>query len=282
MPSFTKKNFDRLNRACVFASALICLCLLTGATPAGAADAPVDKPLQGGVDESWIPTDRVPLNEWKNNVAPRLREGLKWSDSLLPQQNTEIVWLHIPTWLAGQWHTESASFISSSGGKIGESAAYLSRHNDSFGCQRDRAGGIWHLMRFPTVSSTLADGAISYFIDFTMSGNSKNAFHINFDVDDVEVVVNKSDQHIQSVRKRHDATSWIKIGPNVSADDLMTINGATSKNGTIRSQPNLVSPFKRVDGLADGYDVKSSLNHFLVTNGNADLVPISSEKKSTE
>jgi hypothetical protein len=234
------------------------------------------KPLVGGVDESWVPSDRVPLAEWKNMVSPRLQPGLTWNENLLPQLNTEIVWLTVPQWLAGQWHTDSAAFIA--GGT--QSQDYASRHDDSFGCQKDKSGAIWHLMRFPTVSKTQTPDGTSYFIDFTMAGNSKNAFHINFDLDDVEVVVGKSDNVIQSVRRRHDATNWIKIGPMISVDDTMTIVGEPKKNGTIRSQPKQVSPYRQTDKLADGFNVQNAFCHFLENNGKADLLPIFQDKKA--
>ncbi|MBU6451867.1 MAG: hypothetical protein KGS72_08835 [Cyanobacteria bacterium REEB67] len=242
--------------------------------------AQTSKPLEGGIDESWTPSDRLPLAEWKNTIAPRLQQGTKWSDNLLPQQNTEVFWMPIPSWLAGTWQTENASFTSRTDGRIGETASYLSRHTDSFGCQRDGTGAIWHLMRFPAVSSTQSADQISYFIDSTMSGNSKNAFHVNFDVNDIEVVINKADKQIQYVRHRHDATSWIKIGPLVSVDDLMLIEGAADKNGTIRSQPKLVAPFKISDKLNDGFDAKASLHHFLVNNGDAALLPPTAHTKT--
>jgi hypothetical protein len=260
---------------------LVALCFATALLIfSDRALAQTSKPLEGGIDESWTPGDRLPLAEWKNTIAPRLQQGTKWSDNLLPQQNTEIIWMPIPGWLAGKWQTENASFTSRTGGRIGESASYLSRHTDSFGCQRDGTGVIWHLMRFPTVSSTQSGDQISYFIDFTMSGNSKNSYHVNFEIDDVEVVINKADKQVQYVRHRHDSTSWIKIGPLVSVDDLMLIEGAAAQNGTIRSEPKLVAPFKAIDKLSDGYDTKASLHHFLVNNGNAALLSPAAPKNS--
>jgi hypothetical protein len=239
-------------------------------------------PLEGGVEDTWVPPNRLPLNEWKNSVSPKLTPGVKWTDTLLPQQYTEDFWLAIPAWLAGVWHTEKASFIGGSGRAIGESSAYLSRHDDSFGYQRDKNGGIWHLVRYPFVSVTQADNSTSYFIDFTVSGNSKNSFHINLDADDIEVIVSKVDQKIQQVQHRHDSTSWIKIGKTVSVDDLMTVDGSSTKNGTIRTQPTQVGSFKPVDKMRDGYDVKGSFHRFLVNSGKSDLLPDGSTNKATK
>lgn len=185
----------------------------------------------------------------------------------------------VPAWLAGVWHTETASFTGRSDGNIGETSAYLNRHDDIFGHQRDKNGGIWHLVRYPFISMTKADNTISYFIDFTVSGNAKNPFHINLDADDVEIIVNKSDGKIQQVKHRHDATSWIKIGNTISVDDLMTVNGGALHNGTIRTQPIAIRPFKPVDRLPDGYDVKDSFRRFLVNSGKSALLPDSGSKR---
>jgi hypothetical protein len=230
-------------------------------------------PLEGGVEDTWMPPNRLPLNLWKDKINPKLQPGLKWTDSLLPEQYTEDFWMPIPAWLAGVWHSENASFIGGAGKRIGETSAYLSRHDDSFGYQRDKSGGIWHLVRYPFTSVTQTDSGISYFIDFTASGNAKNPFHINLDADDIEVLVSKADQKIQTVQHRHDSASWIKIGTMVSVDDLMTINGAPAHNGTIRTVPTQVGPFKRIDKMPDGYDVRASFRRFLVNSGKNNLLP---------
>jgi hypothetical protein len=44
-------------------------------------------------------------------------------------------------------------------------------------------------------------------------------------------------------------------------------------NGTIRTQPTQVGPFKPIDKLPDGYDVKASFHRFLVNSGKSDLLP---------
>ncbi len=113
-----------------------------------------------------------------------------------------------------------------------------------------------------------------------MAGSAKNPFHINLDADNIEVVVSKTDQKIEKVRHRHDATSWIKIGAMVSVDDLMTIDGASLNNGTIRSQPTRVSPFKPIDKMPDGYNVKESFRRFLINSGKSDLLPNGSTKNA--
>jgi HSP20 family molecular chaperone IbpA len=267
VPSITKR---------FFCSTLLLSALLAAGAALGEATA---APLEGGVEDTWVPPNRLPLNQWKDSVSPKLQPGLKWTDTLLPQPYTEDFWLPIPSWLAGVWHTEQASFIGGSGKRFGESSPYLSRHDDSFGYQRDKNGGIWHLVRYPFVSVTQADNNTSYFIDFTVSGNAKNSFHINLDADDIEVIVSKPDQKIQEVKHRHDSASWIKIGTSVSVDDLMTVNGAASHNGTIRTQPTQVGAFKRIDKMSDGYDVRASFHRFLVNSGKSDLIPADSASK---
>ncbi len=186
--------------------------------------------------------NRLPLNDWKNSVSQRLQPGVKWTDTLLPQPYTDDFWMPIPAWLAGAWHSEKASFTGGSAGRMGQSSDYLSRHDDRFGCQRDKSGVVWHLVRYPFISVTEADSNTSYFIDFNASGSAKNSFHINLEVDDIEVVVSKIDHKIQEVKHRHDASSWIKIGTTVSVDDLMTVNGsrtttAQSEHNQVRSGP---------------------------------------------
>lgn len=261
MPSTAKQSF---------CCALLLTALLASQT---VLDRAQSEPLQGAAEETWVPTNRLPLNEWKSSVSQRLQPGLKWSDSLLPQPYTDDFWMPIPTWLAGTWHSEKASFIGGGAGHIGQSSDYLSRHDDRFGYQRDKIGGIWHLVRHPFISVTKSGSDTSYFIDFTPSGSSKNQFHINIDMDDVEVVVSNSDQKILEVKRRHDSSSWIKIGASITVDDLMTVNGAPTHNGTIRTQPSQVGTFKSMDKLPDGFDVRASFHRFLVNSGKSDLLP---------
>jgi len=237
-------------------------------------------PLQGGVEDIWVPPNRLAINQWKESVSPKLQPGVKWVDTLLPEQYTEDFWMPIPTWLAGLWHSENASFTGGVGKRFGESGSYLSRHDDIFGYQQDKNGGIWHLVRYPFISQTQADAGTSYFIDYAMAGSAKNPFHINLDAENIEVIVSKADQKIGKVQHRHDATSWIKIGPVVSVDDQMTINGQSLNNGTIRSQPTRIAPFKPIDKMPDGYNVKESFRRFLVNSGKSDLLPNGSTKNA--
>jgi hypothetical protein len=237
-------------------------------------------PLEGGIEAVWVPPNRLPLNEWKEKISPKLQPGVKWVDSLLPQPYTEDFWMPIPTWLAGVWHSETASFTGGVGKRFGESSSYLSRHDDVFGYQQDKNGGIWHLVRYPFVSQTQSNSESSYFIDYSVAASAKNYFHHTLDADDIEVIVSRADQTIQKVQHRHDSANWIKIGPTVSVDDLMTINGASLNNGTIRSQPSKVSPFKPINKTPDGYNVQESFRRYLTNSGRSELLPNGSTKNA--
>ncbi|MBS1998874.1 MAG: hypothetical protein JSS86_21260 [Cyanobacteria bacterium SZAS LIN-2] len=254
-------------------SLLILLTLLSTAAgstvlnPAHSQDAAV-KPLQGLVQDTWAPEDSLPLQDWKNTVKPKLQIGLKWSDKLLPQQKTEELWTAIPDWLGGTWHHETATFIGAQGGRIGESSSYLNRHDDSFGQQRDNAANLFDLIRYPFVSVTQSGQTSSYFITYAVKVQNKNRYHITFENSNLEVVVSKADQKIQKIQSRNDALSWIKIGPNVTVDDNMTVDGDRAANGTIRSTPKQVKSFNPVDKLADGFDIRAAFLSFLARGKN--------------
>ena len=274
----------------------------------------VAAPLSGGVEHShlngshsaddgaikpsdatspWPPAQQLPIDQWRDQVEPRLKAGLSWSDNFLPRSGTDVAWVQIPSWLAGQWHIERARFYLDSGGAAPEA---VNREDDTFGWQQDRLGNYWDVLRSPVNNVTEADDFYSRFIHYRQTASQKSAVQYELESDNIELKISKKNGRIITVRRRHDVYAWLCVaansgaaltynvaaytGSSVQANDHVRFTSIDKKghvdetgSGTVRSRPQKVGPFIRVDVAADGFKARDSFKAFLLAHGRTDLVP---------
>jgi hypothetical protein len=203
-----------------------------------------------------------------------------------------VVWVQIPSWLAGSWHIERARFYLDRNGAAAPEA--INREDDVFGWQQDRLGGYWTVLRSPITNVTESDNTFSRFIHYQQGGLQKSSVQFDLESDNLEVRVAKKSGHVVNVRKRHDVYSWIMAAANsgaalsgnqatylsavVQANDHVQFvdeHGRIEENssGTVKSRPQKVAVFQRVDLAADGFRARDSFKAYLEKIGRHDLVP---------
>lgn len=240
------------------------------------------EPLRGSVEQydvakGWIPAERLPLTDWRQKVAPRLKSGLAWSDKLLPEPGTEVKWVAIPTWLAGHWHIARAQFVLNKTGL--EAPEVMNVEDDIFGCQQDKNGGYWEMIRNPVTNVTEGDDYYSRFIHYDQNDSIKAPAQFVLESDNLEVRVSKKSGRIATVRRRHDVYSWTMTASGVDAHDMVQfLDGAMKPkengSGTVKTRPAKVGPYQRVDVTADGFKARDSFKLFLEKNGMKELIPL--------
>lgn len=246
------------------------------------------KVLQGSVtdanvvgEDEFPPQHRLRVEEWQEKVLPRLHKGMPWSDSLLPLPATQETWVQIPSWLAGQWHTERVfSLYGNENGKnIYNSTGYFNRTDATFGMQQDSSKQYWHLVRWPYGSKVEGTSKTSYFIHYYVRCFCQNCsydntllwsdFIVDFDAIEIEVS-HKAPQRVVKVRKRHDTLRY--EGRSRQLFDEVSVPEERF-SATIESHPQQVGSYHQIDTLPDGFDVRASFKRFLTAGGMSDSVP---------
>ena len=261
---------------------LVCVCVNTAAPFFDCCSAFAAEPLRGGVEQydvakGWIPTERLGLSDWEKQVAPKLKAGLSWSDNLLPESTGAVVWVKIPDWLAGSWHIEKARYVRDVGPDTGEEVTNI--EDDAFGYQQDSKGGYWHMMRVPVTNVTETDTNYARFIHHTQTGTMLTPAQFVVEGENMELRVSRKTGRVVSIRRRHDRYSWLFNGAFVAADDHVEYLDAAHKvqegsQGTVKTRPTKVGPYKRIDKLPDGFDARASFKEYLVKNGLGELIPV--------
>jgi hypothetical protein len=225
------------------------------------------EPLQGSVEESRA------LARWQSEVLPTIKVGSVWSDAMLPQERTEEVWFWVPPWKAGELTGDVATEYEFVEGKRRLVGMHKNRFDLLSGQQQDAAGGIWHCARFPNVSTVEGDDRITTVIGLASQHVQKSPDKEFVGERSVEIARRRDTGRILSVKEVESRAYWTpgKDGSLLFVQQSLGADGQPLREGRVIVE--CVSPFRRVNRLADGFDLRASFRRFLQSQGRPDLLP---------
>src|SRR5260221_9008077 len=107
--------------------------------------------LQGGIQHS----EQLPP------VNSRMGIGATFNEGMLEMPAPSRIWYRVPLWMAGSWHYDDEHIYSDQDYKTGiiHPGGGVERRQVSelWGCQRDRAGGIWDFVSVPVMTEVNSD-----------------------------------------------------------------------------------------------------------------------------
>ncbi|HEY9776593.1 MAG TPA: hypothetical protein V6C81_22715 [Planktothrix sp.] len=225
--------------------------------------------LQGGIEHSSL-LPSLPSN---------LITGATLDEKLLNAPPSLEDWYWIPEWLAGDWHRDEETVVSSHNYETGEDNntphTMAASERAEFGVQRDKLGGIWHT-RLATAG--VADCGSYLSVALMQSQEAQTVSKSNVVIKDqfTELHVNPDTKVIvwsaqaESITKyeRQDggtikATTSIKFFDEQGQPTIEQLNESVIKQ---------TKPFAATDTYK-GRDLKELFKQFLISHNETDRIP---------
>jgi hypothetical protein len=225
------------------------------------------EPLRGGVEKTHT------LQEWEANVLPTIKVGAVWSDSMLPTEHTDQEWFAVPPWKAGVLHGETAMEYEIKGGQLRFLGSHKNRFDLLAGQQEDAQGGYWHCARFPNVSEVEGDDRLVVVIGLASRHLQRYGNQETVKERSLEIARSKSSGKVISVRPVNSTSTWTPQadGTLLLMHDTLGPNGQSVKEGRVKVKR--LAPFRTIDFLPDGFDLRTSFRNFLASHGMHDFLP---------
>jgi hypothetical protein len=268
--------------------------LLVATLPACADEANHDAPaesnalLQGGVSHF----------EQIEPLKPEFRVGAIYDNRRASQRSMDDFWYQIPPWSAGLWHAEVSRSVNQNDdddvngthhSKLGAFGNYMNkqsepareethvaRHDESWGFQRDRNGGIWQFAK--TNYSTRTDGDNSYVISFVRSKSvlKDTSSEIQIRYVGTQMNIDARTNRIISSSQVESVQTYTPIGAdgrkNVALTKSFDENGKPTGSQKITTIQKRINPFQ-IRNQLDGRDMYESFVSYLKRNNLNELVP---------
>lgn len=225
------------------------------------------EPLRGGVEKTHT------LKEWEASVLPTIKVGAVWTDSMLPTEHTDEDWFAVPPWKAGELHGDTAMEYEIRGGQL----RFLGTHKNRFdllaGQQEDSQGGYWHCARFPNVSEVEGDDKMVVVVGLASRHSQRFGNQETVQERALEIARSKATGRVLSIRTVRSTSTWIpqEDGTLLLMHDTLGRDGQPVREGRVKVKR--LAPFRQVDSLPDGFDLKASFRRFLEARGMHDFIP---------
>jgi hypothetical protein len=280
---------QRATRAALFLPAV-----LIGLLPACAGETHQDVPskpsatLQGGVSHF----------EQIEPLQPQFRPGATYDGNRGSQSSAQDFWYQIPPWSAGLWHAEISRSVNQTDddeddskhhSRLGAFGNYMNkqsdssreeshvaRHDESWGFQRDRNGGIWQYAK--TNYSTRTDGDNSYVISFVRSKSvlKDTSSEIQIRYIGTQMNIDAKTNRIISSSQVESVQTYTQVGTdarkNVALTKSFDENGKPTGSQKITTIQKRSMPFQ-IRNQLDGRDMYESFVSYLKRNNLNELLP---------
>jgi hypothetical protein len=246
-------------------------------------------PLQGGVSHF----------EQIEPLQPEFRAGATYDGRRASQSSAQDFWYQIPPWSAGLWHAEVSRSVdqnddddndgSKHHSRLGAFGNYMNkqsessreethvaRHDENWGFQRDRNGGIWQFAK--TNYSTRTDGDSSYIISFVRSKSvlKDTSSEIQIRYVGTQMNIDTRTNRIISSSQVESVQTYTQVGAdgrrNVALTKSFDENGKPTGSQKITTIQKRIKPFQ-IRNQLDGRDMYKSFVSYLKRNDLNDLVP---------
>jgi hypothetical protein len=242
-------------------------------TASGAATAPQNTVLKGGVDHA----EALP------ELDETLQVGKVYSDDLLLKGGTEGngQWFYIPQWYAGTRHVDDAMIMYRYDYETGKSSTpmlkQLNRQDSKSGYQRDRNGGIWDYKNVPMIQHVESDfcNGILYLRKLTPVSGSDDRLVMKYD--EVSISTDKRTNKIIQVVQQEQINTITSPLPGVLRVDVSVKSfgwdGKPKRQEQSVMMPTVVKPFEQTDQF-QGKDLRPLFRDYLISHHLENLVPL--------
>ncbi len=228
-------------------------------------------------------------------LQPEFRPGAVYDDSRASPSAAPDLWYQIPLWSAGSWHAEVSRSVEQTdqdeiehrprfgafGNYMNKQATvreetHLARHDERWGFQRDRNGGIWQFAKMNY--STRTDGGNSYIISFVRSKSvlKDTASEIQIRYVGTQMNIDARTDRIIASSQVESVQTYTPVDENTRQNVALTrsydADGKLTGLQKITTMQKRIRPFE-IRNRLDGRDMYESFVSYLKRNDLSDLVP---------